>query len=237
MKKKIIVEIHFNAFGFTPDRFEKKWIDHRMDLFMKYAVSSLKKQTNQDFLTLVRYEDSTEKLIKEALARYKKLPSNIKFVNKAEHMNGLKESCQSNDYIYIVRLDSDDLYHKTYIQQLHDYKPKKDTEVLINQNGYLYDSVTGRIAHYYHFSPQFYVYIYKSDEYLEGKRYRPGGHGNVIKKFKYELLKNRNYVNVIHKQNVSNKRLGTKDTNTGRVDAKNIITDPKKVRDILKEFM
>ncbi|MFS0907753.1 glycosyltransferase, partial [Priestia aryabhattai] len=88
MKKKIIVEIHFNAFGFTPDRFEKKWIDHRMALFMKYAVSSLKKQTNQNFLTLVRYEDSTEKLIKEALAQYKKLPSNIKFVNKAEHMNG-----------------------------------------------------------------------------------------------------------------------------------------------------
>lgn len=75
-------------------------------------------------------------------------------------MNGLKESCQSNDYIYIVRLDSDDLYHKTYIQQLHDYKPKKDTEVLINKNGYLYDSITGRIDLYYHFSSNFmFIYI------------------------------------------------------------------------------
>ncbi|MEJ9307287.1 glycosyltransferase [Priestia megaterium] len=237
MTKKIIVEIHFNAFGIIPDRFEKKWIDHRMALFMKYAVSSLKKQTNQNFLTLVRYEDSTEKLIKEALAQYKKLPSNIKFVNKAEHMNELKEGCQSNDYIYIARLDSDDLYHKTYVQQLHDYKPKKDTEVLINQNGYLYDSMTSRIGEYYHFSPQFYVFIYKSDEYLEGKRYRPDGHGNVIKKFKYELLKNRNYVNVIHKQNSSNKRLGTKDTFNGSVGLKNIIADPAKVNDILKAFM
>lgn len=237
MQKKIIVEIVFNSLGLTEDRLKKEWIDHRMSLFMKYPAKSLMKQTNQNFTALVRYDNRTEAFIKDALNQYEELPQNIKFVNTKEHIHYLRESCQEHDYLYIARLDSDDVFHKSYIQLIEDYKPKMETEVLINQHGYLFDSKTNRLATYFHKSPQFYVYIYRSKDFLEGKRYKPGGHGNVIKNLVYELLPGRNYINIIHKQNVSNKLLGNSTVSNEWVKIGRVLTNQEEILKILNQFM
>ncbi len=226
MRKKIIISIAFNTFGFTEDRFTKNWINYRMNLFMNYTVQSLKAQTNQDFLTLVRYADETKPLIDEALLKYEKLPSNIKFTGKQEYHNILKNSIQGYDYLYLVRIDSDDMYHKTYIEQLHQYQHKLDTEVIINQNGYLYDITTQSVAPIYAESPSFYTLIYKTKDYLNGKRYTlPGGHSGAIT-LKHEIFSKRNYLNIIHQSNTLPKY----------IKQKNTILDAKEAYKILKQF-
>lgn len=225
MKKKVIVSIAFNTFGFTEERFTKKWIDYRMKLFMNYTAQSLKAQTNQNFLTLVRYADETKPLIDEALSKYEKLPANIQFTGKEYHLI-VKEAIKDVDYLYLVRIDSDDMYHKTYIEQMHRYRHKEDTEVLINQNGYLYDTRTNAIAPISYESPQFYTLIYKASDYLNGKRYTlPGGHSGAIK-LKHEIIKKRNFLNIIHEHNTLPKNIINKDT----------IVSPAEAEKILKQF-
>ncbi|TWE00954.1 putative rhamnosyltransferase [Neobacillus bataviensis] len=226
MKKKIIVNIVFNTFGFTEDRFTEKWINNRMDLFMNYTVQSLKSQTNQDFLTLVRYDDSTKQLIENAISKYEKLPNNIIFTGKKEFYQILSQSIKGFDYLYLVRIDSDDMYHKTYINQLHKYQHKPETEVIINQNGYLYDITNQQVAPIHYESPSFYTLIYKTEDYLNGKRYTlPGGHAGAIT-LKHEIISRRNFLNLITGKNTLPKNILNKGT----------ILSEKEAKLILKEF-
>ncbi|MGM0876113.1 MAG: glycosyltransferase [Bacillota bacterium] len=211
--KKIIITIEFNSrsdnhddykIGLTPE-----WINYRMSIFMQYTLKSLINQTNQNFITLIQYAESTEKLIKQALAIYEPLPDNVQFVPHKSHNDQIKEQISGYQYLYLVRLDCDDTYHKTFIQQLIDYQPKKSTQALINQNGYVYDSINNRIAPFRHFSPPFYTLIYKTQDFINGKRYKFNGHGKVIT-LKYEILtknKKRNFLIVIHRRNTLNQKL------------------------------
>lgn len=133
----------------------------------------------------------------------------------------------------LVRLDCDDMYHKNFIQKLHDYTPKKSAKALINQNGYIYDSIKKGIIKTYRKSPPFYTLIYKVDDYINGKRYNmPGGHTYAIK-LSHEILAGRNYVIVIHSKNTSKNTSGS----YRKSNHKNRITNKNKVKQILKNFM
>ena len=90
------------------------------------------------------------------------------------------------------------MYQKDFIQKLYDYRPKEDTEVIISQNGYVYDTRDACLASYFQKSPPFYAFIYKVQEYKNGFRYNtPGGHRMVIKLWKYELLDELNNRNLL----------------------------------------
>lgn len=235
MKKKIVVGSSFNNLAWSDKRLTKEWIDERMALTMNYAVPSLKKQTSQEFSAFFIYDGKSEENMIAALSDYPTLPDNIKFVNPWNLSVQIKKDLESCDFLYAVRLDSDDMYHKTYIRQLQEYEHKEGTRLLINQNGYIYDSVNNRIAEYYHYSPQFYVIIYKAEDYLNGERYKFKGHCDAINQ-PHEIIEKRNYVNHVHNSNyylgsfrlLANRKLN----NMGE-----IITDREKIDDILKDFL
>lgn len=226
-KRKFIINITFNTFRWNEHRLEKDWIDDRIEKFMKFSLRSLKLQTNQDFMALVQYDPLSEENIKQALERYDKLPENVRFV--IPKGNPILKHIEGYDTLYLIRLDSDDAYHKSFIQQLHDFQPKKDTKVIINQKGYLYDSTRNRLAHVFYESPQFYTFIYKVPEYLAGKKYLlSGGHAGAIA-LEHEILDKRNFLNIVHSSNV---------LKTPRhLNYKNIIHNPEEVSAIVKQFL
>lgn len=233
--KKIIIGIEFNNRSTRGDVYKvgltEKWIKYRIGIFMKYTLKSLKKQTNQNFTALIRYTESTESIIKEILQKHKKLPENIQFVPEGEYIATQKKLIGDAKYLYLVRLDCDDTYSKTFIQQLHDYKPKEGTRALVNQSGYIYDSLRHRIATVKKSSPPFFTWIYKSANYIRGLRYKTkDGHSGVTK-HKHEILtKNgkRNYMVVVHSRNTLNQRL---------LANKNFVKNRSKVNAILKKFI
>lgn len=235
MSKKIVIGSSFNNLGWSDKRLTKEWIEERLALTMNYAVPSLKKQTSQDFSAFFLFDGKSEEDMMAALSGYPALPDNIKFVNAWKLAAHIRKDLDCYDYLYAVRLDSDDMYHRTFVQQLQEYEHKEGTRLLINQNGYIYDSVQNRIAEYYHYSPQFYVIIYKSQDYFKGERYKFNGHRDAINQ-PHEIIEKRNYVNHVHKSNYSlgsfrllaNKKLN----NMGE-----IITDKEKIDDILKDFL
>ncbi|MDO3676162.1 glycosyltransferase [Paenibacillus ehimensis] len=233
--KKIIVGIEFNNRSKPNNRWKvgltKSWIEYRMSIFMKYTLQSLKKQTHQNFTALIRYADESEPLIRQTLAKYAPLPKNIRFVPESLYLQTQKKLADGYKLLYLVRLDCDDTYHKSFIRQLHNYKPKRGTRALINQKGYIYDSLRRRIATVKKSSPPFYTFIYKTSEYFNGKRYAtPRGHSSVIQ-HKHEILTKkgkRNYMVVVHERNTLNQRLLSK---------KNFKSKPSKVKAVLKKFI
>ncbi|AOY76983.1 glycosyltransferase [Clostridium formicaceticum] len=232
-KTKIIVDIEFNSRATkcraTKLSRTKAWIDYRMSIFNKFTLQSLKKQMNQEFLTLVRYDKNTKNLIKAALSNYAPLPTNIKFIASDAYENIIKKNIIGYDKLYLVQLDCDDMYHKTFIDQLHAYRPKEGTQVLINQKGYVYDSINHRLGHWYYLSPPFYVTVNKVKDYLEGKRIRIGSHHAIAIKYPHEIIPKTNYIVLIHDKNTMNK------FDSHRVGS--IINNKDEIRNILKDFM
>ncbi|MDQ8735769.1 glycosyltransferase family A protein [Paenibacillus sp. LHD-38] len=233
--KKIIIGIEFNNRSKPNNRWKvgltRQWIEYRMSIFMKYTLQSLKNQTNQNFTVLVRYAISSESTILQTLSKYEALPGNVRFVPDGQYLKVQKELTRGYKYLYLVRLDCDDMYHKTFIKQLHNYKPKQKTRALINQTGYVYDSLRHRVATVKKPSPPFYTFIYRTSAYFKGLRYKtPKGHTSVIK-LKHEILtKNgkRNYMVVVHERNTLNQRLLSKT---------NFVAKQWKVNKIMKNYV
>ncbi|WP_167568849.1 glycosyltransferase [Brevibacillus migulae] len=236
-QKKIIIGIAFNSKKLKYNRkkrFSARWIQKRMSIFMRYTRRSLQKQSNQDFEALVEYEDRSRKTIKKELAKYRKFPKNIKFIPKSMYQTCIRKRLNGYRYLYLVRLDSDDLYRKSYIQQLKNHHAGKGISAIINQYGYMYDTKKKWIAPMYAKSPAFYTLIYKVKDYLKGKRYRlPGGHPAVIR-LRHDKLRLRNYVHIIHTGNTTSK-FRSKRNKT--IDTTRIVKHPRQVNRILSSFM
>lgn len=230
INKKIIVVSAFNTFNFNDSRLSREWIDARINIFMNYTLRSLKNQTNQDFLALLLYDAATEHMIRDALGKYEKLPENIQFINYKFFNSTIKKTIKDYAYLYLVRIDCDDMYHISYIQQLHDFQHKEGTKVIINQKGYLYDSVINRIANYYFESPPFYTLIYKSEDYIGKVRYKlPGGHAGAIQ-LPHEIINKTNFLFHIHSANTLNRF-------NQRFNIGGLILDINKINEILQNYI
>ncbi|RDY23166.1 hypothetical protein CHF27_009455 [Romboutsia maritimum] len=212
MSKIIVIDMQFNTTrrANMTRRLSEEWISHRMKIFMNYTLQSLINQTNQSFLCFIYYDKQTEELVKKEIAKYPKLPENIIF--SCEEEEGIYKYIQGYDDLYLVRLDCDDMYHPSFIQQLIDYNPKEDTQALINQKGFVYDILNDKLGGWYHDTPPFHTLIYKVEDYMNGKRYvLKGGHMGAIY-LKHEIIDKENYVVTIHQKNTLNtfERHGTK---------------------------
>ncbi len=228
MNKKIIIQIPFNVQGFNKvNELDKQWIKYRLGIFRKYCVGSLVNQTNQFFTAILRAREETLGFIMKELKG--KLPNNI-YVVGINYETLIYKCIENYNYLYLVRMDSDDCYDMEFIDLLHNYTPKPDTEVLISQNCYDYDLVNKRLVSFKYLSPQCYTLIYKVEDYKKGKRYfLKNGHGGAIK-LKHELLNGFNYLNTIHKRN---NECSFHDTDTvGRKNIKEIYEK----ENILKRF-
>ena len=231
MKKKIIIQIPFNVQGFNKENeLNREWIDYRLQLFMEWNLRSLKSQTNQWFSVLFRSRDETAEYIKEQTTG--NLPENVHIVGVNEYNRKTEEIIEGSKTFYQVRMDSDDMYEKNFIDLLHNITPRPETEVLISQRCYTYDIHQKRLAYFFYHSPQSYALIYKPDEYLKGKRhFLKNGHGGAIL-LKHELLSGVNYMDTCHSRNDSSYFEG----GTGGKKQWSEIKDKDDIKEILKDF-
>lgn len=228
MKRRVVIEINFNNYGMSPDRLTRGWLEERIGIFQRLTLRSLKKQSNQNFLAVVKLAEGCSDIVEEILSQYEPLPANVQFGTSIESKRRMEAYVQGAQELYVARIDSDDLYHESFVQLLHDYKPKPGTVALVNTHGYTWDRVNGLMERSYHPCLSFYTFIYSVPEFLSGYRVEipnGGGHRNVIL-LPHEILAGRNYVNVIHNANVSVKKLKKKE-----------LLSPKEMQQVLSQFM
>ena len=219
MEKVIIINSIFNKLKKKHEKnnpnpqivLTKKWIEERMNVFMNSTSTSLQKQTNQNFIAIIQYEDSTEKMIFEALQKYPNLPENIMFIRSSKAAHLISQKIRDFQKLYLVRIDSDDMYHSNFVNILHKYNPMPKTKALINQHGFIYDSIHHRLAPFHRESPPFYTFIYNTEDYLNGTRYKISTHREAIQ-LPHEVLKGNNFMVNIHSINSST----TFDKRTGK---------------------
>ncbi|WP_168120506.1 glycosyltransferase [Paenibacillus sp. HB172176] len=223
----VIMEIPFNSREYSKQIYDRNWINYRMEITMKYTAKCLKQQTSSDFTALFLYKDETEQMIKEALSRYEKLPPNIRFVPASQSRSIAAEALKDASLTYSVRLDSDNMFAKDYMERLRGATVKPDIQAIVTQQGYIYDSIHHRLARVTYPSPSFFALIYKTEEFLTGKKYPMRTHHDAIK-LKHMLMPGRNFVVVVHKTNALNEF---------RVGRKSDLIESSKIAEVLDAFI
>lgn len=180
----------------------KEWIEYRIEIFNKYTLKSLKNQTNQNFKCIMRYTKETEALLFNALSKYDRLPDNVIFTTGGDDV--IYDLIQENNYMYHIRIDSDNMFSKDFIEILYNTKYFEGLECILCQKGYIYELDSGRLALMKHGSPSFYALIYTSDDFFFGFRHNTEpDHWGAINLI-HEVLDEYSYLVTVHGKNLSN---------------------------------
>ena len=113
-EKIVIINIPFNNLGYNENRLTKEWITSRMDIFFEFTLKSLQCQTNQNFKAFINCDEKSMDIIKETLEEREPLPSNVQFIDAKQSTRLICETVKDYEYLYLVRIDSDNLYHKDF---------------------------------------------------------------------------------------------------------------------------
>lgn len=259
IEKKIIILVPFNIIEYSNineeieddsikkyfdhinnEKWDKKWIQNRINIFMNYTLKSFKSQTNQDFQTFVMYNDKTKDIIFDELEKYESLPSNVEFVGKGSIKDKICDNILECKFVYFVRIDSDDMYHSSYIQKLQDYKPRNDTVALLNKYGYLYDSVNNKMGKCCA-KVSCYTLIFNAKDYLDGKTYNvvtdemDTQMGIAWNYFQSEFVEGFNYIWHVHSTNTLTV-FDTWFTDKWISELTEITTEPEKIQEVLSKY-
>jgi hypothetical protein len=170
MKKKIVFVIPFNHRYSSNAAGTADWIRARIGIFMRYTLRSLMKQDSQRFQAFALYRPESEALVRAALAQHPPLPDHVAFVTKSDYEARVAEAVRGYDLLYEVNLESDDMYHRSFVSLLEWYTPKQLPVMLIPQHGYAYDSVHNRLARFFFWTPSFLTSVYPVKDWLAGRR-------------------------------------------------------------------
>jgi hypothetical protein len=212
--KIVLIDIPLNTVDFFNLRnhnrgLTQEWLEYRISIFFKYTLRSLLAQTNKNFKCVVHVHEATIDIVKTILEKYEKLPDNIVFANNGDLL--FKNISEQYTSVLKLRLDSDNVIHPSFVDQLYQIDLEPSTEVIIGRRGYLFDSVAGRLALWNHKSSAFNTYVYNSGDYDVANclnSHDPEFHMSAIKLNHHFLDSDsrdgRSYIIVLHGENLQN---------------------------------
>ena len=163
-----------------------EWVNYRYAFWYRYTRNSILNQTNSDWeYWLIVNNDSVDILGEERIKEITE-DSRIKIVYR-QHQLAAFISAQGNyDYYMVLRLDSDDMYHKDVTDEMM-VVPVSDSDGLYRYvqylRGYVYKPRNKKLKNWWrqHMSPPFFAMIYPKDvwdskiENMDGDLF-DGGH-------------------------------------------------------------
>lgn len=152
--------------GLVEARLTQEWITARLDLFFAYTLPSLLQQSTQDFTAVVLYDALSRPIIMEELSKRPPLPAHIVFLTPLEFFALEEVLIAPCRYYCHAFLGSDDMYHRNFMQALHDYEPHAPWMTLVPQYGYAYISPRNRLGPFYFWLPSYGAIIMLVDEYV-----------------------------------------------------------------------
>lgn len=220
----IIFSIPFTGLGLFNGYRGDEWFKRRIELFNKYTLQSLLKQTNQDFIVWLQFrpEEKDNPLIKEIQT----IPGRTVMTfggiciwddrkeNEAEgllnrlkaSLPDLKEVVGTQD-VRLINVASDDMYSDEVVQSVSEaqFAPKT---ALTHQLGYIY-STDDRLAEWNPTTnPPFYTLMYGNEDFLDPVKHYEflkgfRSHEDIVTAFNPVRMPDRRYMVLVHNANIS----------------------------------
>mgnify|MGYP001575259518 CR=1 FL=1 len=119
----------------------------------------------------------------------------------------LKSIFARTDFVYVTRIDSDDMFHKDVVKELQDVKPQYKAVTI--RKGYVFNRITRELSEWSPTTnPPFHTIIFPYDVFFDAEKHLQylGGyrsHEDVVKLYDYTSLKGRRYCVVTHNAHIS----------------------------------
>lgn len=219
---KIIVSCPFTGLGLFNGYRGDEWFKRRIELYNKYTLQSLKKQTNQDFIIWLQFrkEEKENPLVKDIDISHKTVMTfggiciwDDRKENEEEGLlERLSESLTSfkeivNEPVRLVNLASDDMYSEEVLQSVAE-EPFQHGVALTHRKGYVY-STDDRLAEWNPTThPPFHTIMYDKEVFLDPQKHFDfikgyKSHEFVPEVFRERKMPDRRFMVLTHNANIS----------------------------------
>lgn len=219
-----------NIFHFVKVRFDirraditQDWLDSRYLFFRKHTLVSLLKQTNQNWILWIQCQDGMQDkiaLLSAILEATKNVNEGFQYIitfgddpvsyfTKGLSDEKAKEFVKS-DYVYVTRIDSDDLYGPRAIEICASVQPQskpRQVEASMFRRGYLHSLLSGKLGTYVSPSTPFHTLMIPGEVYRDEKEYytqvwnKTGDHSRINSEFRVHVLPDYQFTVLIHDKN------------------------------------
>lgn len=205
-----LVKIRFDRRG--PHAIQE-WFDERLLFFRDHTFESLLRQTSKTWKLWVNYDDSeTMRMVKLSMERVVGSRGSWPLLGLRVVESVGDEPCGiggTDDYVYVTRLDSDDLLAPDALEIVHRTRPRSygDVETSIFCRGYIHDLVRGRTGVYVNPSSPFHTLMFPRAVFCDPTKYgvvwhRVGDHSMVRSSgIPYQVLPDFKFTVLIHGNN------------------------------------
>jgi len=219
----IIFSIPFTGLGLMNGYRGDNWFRRRIELFHKYTLQSLLKQTEQDFVIWLQFrpEEKDNPLIKTIKIPHRRIMTfngiciwdDKKENSKQALLDSLtallpelKEIVGKED-VKLINIASDDMYSDEVVASVKE-QPFKARTALTHQLGYVY-SISDRLAEWNPTTnPPFYTLMYPNEDFLNPEKHYKflegfRSHEDIVKVFNPIRMPDRRYCVLVHDTNIS----------------------------------
>lgn len=204
-------------FDIRREDINKEWLDTRREFFLQHTLVSLLNQTNKDWVLWIQcqngmqewareLEHKLDSIIGKYVITYSDGPVNP---NKLDPY-GEGDKLRLSDYVYVTRIDSDDLYAPDALMLARYCLPTdngKTVQSSMFRRGYLYDINTKQLGVYNGPSTPFHTLMIPSILFLDIDKYKQyvwslaGDHSKINRAFQTRELPDWKFTVLIHGHN------------------------------------
>lgn len=199
-----LFNVKFKVLGYNVD---SNWLNQRLELFQKYTLKSLLNQTvpiTKVLMICANYSrDILLPKINYAFGENPDMEHTEWFFSSASLIDFVNEG--KYEYIYMLRTDSDDLYHAEAVADCIEVLPRSDKPRVVKfVLGYIYELERKRL-YTTSLGLPFYCTVYpgKMFDYSNYRQYSRGDQTKVMKKHHPLLIQSRRYMILDHSLNIS----------------------------------
>lgn len=182
----------------------QEWLDKRYEFFLTHTYKSLQCQTNKDWTLWIQCGDGIKP---EHIRRLRDALPDAWFSFGDHALPVTHPLNTTTDWVYVTRLDSDDLYAPDALEIVRNCKPQsKSTEASIFKRGYLHEIVSGKTGVYHNPSSPFHTLMIPRDVWSSPEAYgdlwkRVGDHSRVAGSLPSQALPDFKFTVLIHGNN------------------------------------
>lgn len=167
-----------------------------------------------NLLRIIRYTWRTKDIRKLGLCREIIYNKNSTLEQRLKNSLPALKASKKCDYVYLTRIDSDDMFHKNAIQEIQNNQPFPEAILpfpgaILLDKGYVFNYNSKELAEWNPITnPPFHTIIFPYEHFIDSKKHYEyikdyKSHEDIKKIFAYRILKDSLYCVLVHNEQIS----------------------------------